>query len=614
MSLPVVIAPGDVGHIGHHEEIDTLLGLIDGQSAFLAAGIAKGLLSARPAAGAGNDRLTYFAQDVPALSFSDGSQWYKQILDATANSFTAINNFDDDVFFGSGSPWVDVRNELYGAVADGVTDDTVAIQDAATAAAGGIVFAPVGTYLVDGAAVTLADNTTLKGIPGSTIFRCSRGTGANFQGIVTNADHVGGNDSITVDGIVFDRTVEVGIGSFDEHIYFQFVSNPKIIRCRFSSVVTQVNHSGKQVLLNGCTYGLIAANTFEDCPDSSLTVAADTGAFTGWHRVLANRFRNKASDFASLFIVTQDHATVTGNIFEGDNDPTLLKSGNGKTINWIECGQHLPSNIAHVVIIGNDVALCDSSFHGVQSVTVAANTFDTASIYVTSLDGGVAERNHDVRIMGNDVAGGGRIQASWTDECDITNNKVSGAIQHDGIAVTECSRPTVANNRTWGCGHHGISVSNCGGLLVVASNTSYDNSATTTNTYNGISVDAATVTLTDAVVAHNVCFDSRTGGSKTQAIGLTINKGTRYLLVNNVLTGNATAAFQESNSPTYAFRSGNIFDGVLDRASVGIVATASITPGNTTKDGTVFIEDTGAGANLVVYARGAHYRIGLVAF
>ncbi len=49
-----------------------------------------------------------------------------------------------------GTPWVDVR--AYGATGDGVTDDTAAIQTAISAvyaAGGGIVFFPIGTYLVD---------------------------------------------------------------------------------------------------------------------------------------------------------------------------------------------------------------------------------------------------------------------------------------------------------------------------------------------------------------------------------------------------------------------------------------------------------------------------------
>ncbi len=53
----------------------------------------------------------------------------------------------------------------YGAVADGVTDDTAAFQsaiDAAFVAGGGVVFAPVGTYKLN-SPIIMKDNVTLRG-------------------------------------------------------------------------------------------------------------------------------------------------------------------------------------------------------------------------------------------------------------------------------------------------------------------------------------------------------------------------------------------------------------------------------------------------------------------
>ncbi len=83
---------------------------------------------------------------------------------------------------------IDVTDSIYGAVGDGVTDDTDAIQaalDVANTAGGGIVFFPVGTYLYT--SLTLYSNTTLKGVNWrATILQRS----ANAAGIVVEGTSV----------------------------------------------------------------------------------------------------------------------------------------------------------------------------------------------------------------------------------------------------------------------------------------------------------------------------------------------------------------------------------------------------------------------------------------
>ncbi len=60
------------------------------------------------------------------------------------NVFTGINQFNGDVSFGSCKPWVGV--DAKGAVGNGITDDTQAIQDALDT--GCDVFVPDGSYLI----------------------------------------------------------------------------------------------------------------------------------------------------------------------------------------------------------------------------------------------------------------------------------------------------------------------------------------------------------------------------------------------------------------------------------------------------------------------------------
>ncbi len=65
------------------------------------------------------------------------------------NVFTGINQYNGNVYFGSGSPWVDVRAK--GATGDGTTDDYAAFLAALNAlpATGGIILVPIapgGSY------------------------------------------------------------------------------------------------------------------------------------------------------------------------------------------------------------------------------------------------------------------------------------------------------------------------------------------------------------------------------------------------------------------------------------------------------------------------------------
>src|SRR4051812_37698536 len=74
------------------------------------------------------------------------------------------SGYDTDVapFSGVMGPVYNVK--AYGALGDGVTDDTVAIQAALTACGvkGGIVFLPIGKYIVTGS-LFIKSYTTLMG-------------------------------------------------------------------------------------------------------------------------------------------------------------------------------------------------------------------------------------------------------------------------------------------------------------------------------------------------------------------------------------------------------------------------------------------------------------------
>ena len=109
---------------------------------------------------------------------------------ATAQVMTAatLSSFGHDV-------------KTYGAVGDGVTDDSAAIQAAIDAAAGGgAVFFPTGVYQIGTATLTLPSDVTLMGTGwGSVIQATGAGRTDPFaHDILRNADQVDGNANITI--------------------------------------------------------------------------------------------------------------------------------------------------------------------------------------------------------------------------------------------------------------------------------------------------------------------------------------------------------------------------------------------------------------------------------
>jgi hypothetical protein len=93
--------------------------------------------------------------------------------DTTINAETIeVNNLILSTIYTRLDPWADVV--AYGAVGNGVHDDTTAIQSAITTtqnSGGGTVFLPVGTYIINSALIITADNIQLVGAGWGTVLK-----------------------------------------------------------------------------------------------------------------------------------------------------------------------------------------------------------------------------------------------------------------------------------------------------------------------------------------------------------------------------------------------------------------------------------------------------------
>jgi Pectate lyase superfamily protein len=110
----------------------------------------------------------------PSSTVGDLAVWNNAtgglLKDGGGASITGNYNWTGNQYFGSGTPWVDVKSGANGCAAaagNGTTDDTAAIQCQLnwinTNLGGGVVFLPHGNYLVSGGGLVVKGSTFLQG-------------------------------------------------------------------------------------------------------------------------------------------------------------------------------------------------------------------------------------------------------------------------------------------------------------------------------------------------------------------------------------------------------------------------------------------------------------------
>lgn len=193
--------------------------------------------------------------------------------------------------------WYSVKD--YGAIGDGVTDDTTAIQNAINDCAtnsGGVVFFPYGTYVVSQITLTNQDSVQLIGSgPGSTIKWVFNAAAAAGSCLTIS----GGSDRTKIMDLRFDGSgLTNPAASRDNHLIKIVgpVVETHVMRCVFTGMVAS---SGDGVHIVGTAGNLvsrawIAENIFNGC--SRFGVGAEQGWEYGW--ITQNYLTNNETDIA----------------------------------------------------------------------------------------------------------------------------------------------------------------------------------------------------------------------------------------------------------------------------------------------------------------------------
>ena len=284
----------------------------------------------------------------------------------------------------------------FGAIGDGVTDDTAAINTAVTAAAGKALFFPSGTYLTTtGINYTATSPINIYGSgPGSVIkFTGTTGAAIYITGTpgVTNASLIISDLKVTTGS----NTAQAGIWLYGIAVYSVhdvYVMGNFSYGVRFSAA-QQGEYSGGQIqAINGVLFEDVGAVSSNACDFHGVSLFCDTTNIT-------------------FNCTSYEDSYINGNHLAGANGIAILNSGTG-TINIV--GNHIENNDA------------GATNYGIKVFAGRANIVNN-NIPANPNLGIILVSSNLVLIDGNAIAGGINI-GSGSAATLVTNNAIFGGI------------------------------------------------------------------------------------------------------------------------------------------------------------------------------------------
>jgi hypothetical protein len=434
----------------------------------------------------------------------------------------------------------------YNAVGDGVANDTTAIQSALTAAAGGEVILPEGTFLVTG--LTVPSNTVLRGSGHGTVIKVTTSA---------VAIHLNGVSHSAV------RDLKV-LGSSNTALTLQrgvYLSNASS-DCLVDNVWT-----------DGCYRGIALTGVTDIIVRHCLVTndQSDLGAIDLSGNVLRSVVEGCAVRGARIHGIDvrqnqPQHIRIIGNHIENPGNTGIVVSGGGSaaeliqyvvvqgnTINDGQFGIIVENGAHHTVVQGNTInspstsgiLVSDGTGDAPSNTVVSANVISSVGAYGIWLNNGLMTTVANNRIVGFVTAG---IRASVGTSHVLSGNLITGGTSTSGHAIRVDAGGADGGSSVVG----NVVRDNAGfGIFIdspqctVTGNTVVDADNTGVSSLGGIQL---TANASRTVVSGNV--SRRTSGTKQDYGVLVAASCTNALIIGNILYQNTTAAVLDGGTGT----------------------------------------------------------------
>ena len=497
-------------------------------------------------------------------------------LDSDIPSLTRTTSPDaDDIFVisrGSGDFGIKLKDFIggvsvsqYGAVGDGVTDDTAAFT--AAFAAFDSVYAPEGSYVVDNVAIP-GDNKTIRGDgPGNTVLvrgstnsiltattarsqitirDCTLDGASDYTSDILN--FVGGMTDVLLENIEF---INFDNGTNNSTaVEFTSVSNTNSERitirdCYFNNNGGSVSSNYNTLLVYAPDVLLVENCIFDTCGNLATACPSTHTPRTGNITIRGNIFIGVDSTAVLVRVNGAnivENVNVVGNHFE-DISPTLEKY-------CLTLGQHASTTTGGVTrnfnVIGNTARLSDTNCDGFLVLG------DTTSGISEATNCTIADNVVDFTDSSGALITTGNVdqRGIWVVEftnVSLTGNAIRGS-QSFGIGIDGCTNWSVTGNAVRECLRNTSANANESAIYIVASVVGCSLGQITGNVVTdcgaGGTVHAgigsnAQATITDILCSGNNVEDTRGTPAMTYGIRFGANN-VRIVLGSNKVRGAVT--------------------------------------------------------------------------